>query len=583
MNAGIVLVHGYSGSPGDLAPLAAVLRSRFGDAAVTVAALPGHTGAAAPSFDEELFKKTLAEIILPSIKEGKNLILVGHSTGGTLMLSLLAEKKIAPALLVLAAVPKRIDTTYLQRWSAHRTGKSSIAFGDIAAAISFINRTGGRRIAGSFPVLALHGTEDDLVPAADCAAWEEGSFEGPVRTVRIPGAGHHLFEGPGSAMALDVISRAAADACETEDVRKVLDELVRVETEAAAFLERHPHSRRHLAASASGRSVLGKKPDLAEAASFEPVFANIEVTTRCNLSCAYCARAFRRIAPDDMPVERFRNILALLPHAYRVTLVGLGEPLLHPGIADIVAAASTDKRRVGLVTNAMLLDDAAGQALLDAGLSSIAFSIDAADQETAQKLRPGTDLERVVGNIKAFTKKARALDRPVSTALFTAVSIENISGLGAVVDLAATLSVHVMMMTDLNFAENRERTLWKGGDDDARALLRQAVSRAFQRPGPLGPWPRRVACPRYDRFLLLPPDSLIQRSTKRTWCGSPWQTIPVNVKGEVTVCDCQPDAAVGDLLSLPFDAIWNGDTLREYRRRMLSDAPPGKCLLCPRF
>lgn len=588
MNAGIVLVHGYSGSPDDLAPLAAVLRKRFGYAAVTVAALPGHSGRESPPFDEALFKREIEKAIAPYSGEGKMLVLIGHSTGGTLLLSLLAERKISPALLVLAAVPKRIDTSYLERWSAHRAGKSSIGFGDLAAVISLINRTGSSRITGSFPVLAIHGAEDELVPAADANGWGEGAFEVPVRTMPVPGASHHLFQGQGSGMALDIIQRTVNDALFMPDAgdEEVVNKVIAVEPEAERFLARSLLSRRHLARSASGRNVAGIQPDLSATSAEEPVFANIEITTRCNLSCVFCARAFRRTEPEDMPIEQFRQVLAHLPHAYRVTLVGLGEPLIHPGIGDIVAAAASGGRRVGLVTNALLLDDAAGTALLDAGLSSIAFSIDAADEAMAQKLRPGTDLDRVVGNIKAFTEKARATRRPVSTAVFTAVSTENIRGLDALVDLVAGLGVHVLMMTDLNFAENRERTLWKGGDDAAKTLLRQAVSRAFAKKLPVlsvHGLEEFGLISRYNRYLLLPPDSLFQRSAKRTWCCSPWQTIPVNVRGEVTICDCQPDAVAGNIWEQPFSSIWNCEKLTGYRTRMQSDDPPAECSLCPRF
>ncbi len=587
MGAGIVLVHGYSGSPADLAPLAAALRSRLDDTDVTVVALPGHTREFAPPFDEGVFKQELGETIASSLQEGRKLILVGHSTGGTLLLSLLAEKKIAPALLVLAAVPKRIDTTYLQRWSGHRTGKNSVAFADIAAAISFINRTGGCRIAGSFPVLALHGSEDDLVPAADAAAWEQGTFEGPVRTALVAAAGHHLFQGPGSGMALDIVLRAVMDALSSPEAadEEVIARVIAVEPEAKRFLALSPGSVRHLARSTSGLAVAGRMPAFAERAANEPVIANVEITTRCNLSCAYCARSFRAVPAEDMPLERFRNVLALLPHAYRVTLVGLGEPLLHPRLDECIAFAAGQGRRVGLVTNAMLLDRERAEGLLDAGLRSIAFSLDAPDQELASELRPGTDLNRVIRNIKGFLKAAKAFPG-VSTAVFTAVSRKTLPRLEELVDLVASLDVHVMMMTDLNFEQNRQETLWQGGGPGTAEAVRNAAARAFAKKLPVlsvhGLEEFGLAS-RYDRFLLIPPDSLCQRSAKRTWCGSPWQTIPVNVRGEVTLCDCQPDAVIGDLLSLPFDAIWNGDAMRDYRRRMLSDAPPGKCLLCPRF
>lgn len=587
MGAGIVLVHGYSGSPEDLGPLAAALRSRHGDTAATVVALPGHGAGAVPPFDDGPFKRHISQAAASYRKEGRKLILIGHSTGGALLLSFLAEQNVVPALLVLVAVPKRIDLSYLDRWSGHRTGKSSISFGDIAAAISFINRTGSRRIAGAFPVLALHGSDDELVPAVDASAWEQGTFEGAVRTVVIPGAGHHLFCGDKSGMAIDVVTRAVADALDppSDQDDEVITRLSDVEPEAKRFLGLSPLSARHLAQSPSGQSVVGRGPVLSDRAESEPVFANIEITTRCNLSCSHCARSFVETAGEDMTLETFRRVLALLPHAYRVTLVGLGEPLLHPRIADLVAEAAGRGRRVGLVTNAMLLDREQTRALLDAGLHSIAFSIDAPDQGLASEIRPGTDLDRLIENIKSFLEIMKET-RPISTAVFTAVSTRTARRLEELVDVIAGLGVHVLMLSDLNFEENEAKTLWKNVDAGTAGMVRKAVARAFSKKLPVlsvhGLEEFGLSA-RYERFLLIPPDSLYQRSTKRSWCCSPWQTAPVNVRGEVTICDCQPEAVAGNLLDVPFSAIWNGEAMKQYRQQMLSPEPPKKCLLCPRF
>jgi radical SAM protein with 4Fe4S-binding SPASM domain len=324
---------------------------------------------------------------------------------------------------------------------------------------------------------------------------------------------------------------------------------------------------------------------LSDLAEIEPVFANIEITTRCNLSCAHCARSFVKTPGEDMPLERFRQVLSLLPHAYRVTLVGLGEPLLHPRIADLVAEAASRGRRVGLVTNAMLLDRDQARALLAAGLHSIAFSIDAPDQELASEIRPGTDLERVIGNIRSFLEVMKET-RPISTAVFTAVSTKTVPRLEELMDVIAGLGVHVLMMSDLNFEENQAKTLWKNADAGTAGMVRKAVARAFSKKLPVlsvhGLEEFGLSA-RYDKFLLIPPDSLYQRSTKRRWCCSPWQTVPVNVRGDVTVCDCQPEAVAGNILSEPFSDIWNGEAMKRYRRQMQSPDPPKKCLLCPRF
>ena len=105
------------------------------------------------------------------------------------------------------------------------------------------------------------------------------------------------------------------------------------------------------------------------------------------LRCPHCARSFLARKEEDMTEDVFETVLDRLPHAYRVTLVGLGEPLMHPKIVDFVAKASSQGRRVGLVTNAMRLDNNLSQDLIDAGLASIAFSLDSAEPKVVSEVR----------------------------------------------------------------------------------------------------------------------------------------------------------------------------------------------------
>ena len=97
-------------------------------------------------------------------------------------------------------------------------------------------------------------------------------------------------------------------------------------------------------------------------------------------------------------------------------------------------------------------------------------------------------------------------------------------------------------------------------------------------------WPSTLSDGRWWTILdMLPPDHLVQRSVKQTWCCSPWQTLPMDVRGNATICDCQPQEIAGNILHQPFSEIWNGEVMTEHRRRMLESNPPEACKICPRF
>lgn len=582
MATGILLIHGFTGTLDDFGALPAVL-ARHGT--VRSLRLPGHGGSEPPRFDSEALTGAVAEAAREMVSLGLDLIVIGHSTGGNLALAALGGTDIPVSLVVLAASPPRVDASYLSRWQGHSPTGDAVSFTSLAALISLVNRTGSRGFSDRFPVLVVQGEEDELVPAAAAGLWEP-IFAGRARSVLVPGGRHHLFTGAGARFVEDVVSRAVADASHRPDAgdAAAMTILSAVEPEAERFLSRAGGAARHIALAPAGALLAERVPELSPRAAGEPLFLNIEVTTRCDLHCAFCARTRRKPALRDMPVETFSRILDLVPGGYRVTLVGLGEPLQHPDIAGLVAAAASKGRRVALVTNAMELSADKGRELLEAGLGAITFSLDAALPGPAETVRGGSRLERILDRIRQFT--ATDAGRGIPRAIFTAVSAQTLPHLEQLVRTAAGLGVDALMLSDLNFAANTGHTLWKTGSDEAAATVRRAVSLAFALGLPVLSVRglEELGLPqRYRKHLLVRPGTLLERSTRRGHCHTPWQTMAVNVDGSVNACDCQPETVAGNLLETPFSELWQGGVLREQRRRMLSDSPPQACLVCPRF
>jgi len=373
----------------------------------------------------------------------------------------------------------------------------------------------------------------------------------------------------------------------TEDERAAVRELETLEPEAAVFLRRSPYSARHLGGSPSGRALLGLGTAHEARADRAPVIANIEISTRCDLACVFCARTRLKPAPEDMTPETFRRVLDALPHAYRVTLVGLGEPLNHPRVAELVRLASREGRRVGLATNALRLDEPTARALLAAGLRTIAFSLDAAEPALCGALRPGADLERILENIRAFTSLARTTlrGRGLSTAVFTALSRRNAAALEVLVERVGTLGVGGLMLTDLNFPWNAADSVRAAAPEEA-AGVRRGLARARALGLPVLGVHGLESFGLRRRVRDFPPDpaaGLAAAARVPSHCHSCWQTAVVGVRGTLSVCDCQPEAPAGDLLRDPFAALWNGPVMQGHRSALLSRNPPGPCRHCPRL
>jgi len=586
MTPGVLLIHGYTGSPRDIASLKASIEAMPGPVEVSAILLPGHGDPIPPAFDPERFVPAIGSEAERFRRAGREIVIVGHSTGGILALSAIAEYGIVPRLLVLASVPNQIDGSHFDRWRIHSDGKSGISLTSMARMVSTTNRVGSETRSGRYPVLIVHGDRDELVPAGDAFAWRK-RFPGPVRTIVVPGGGHDLFNPDRGGFAADVIRRSAVDALHivTDEEKEILRDLTSAEPSAARFLARSPGSSRHLANSPGARVARGDPFEPGPFADTEPVFANIEITTRCNLRCAFCARTSVRREERDMTPDRFGRLLDLLPHAWRVTLAGLGEPLLHPGVADFVSEASSRGRRVTLATNAVLLTEEMSRRLIGAGLDAIVFSLDAVDAGPASAVRAGAPVETSIENIRTFAAVSSET-RPVARAVFSAVSSSTVPHLERLVEIVARLGVDVLMLSDLNFPANRSHTVWKNVDENTRTVLHRAVRKAFSLRLPVlsvTGLEEFAPAARYREHLLIPPARLYLRQKERRFCLSPWQTLPVDVDGTATLCDCQPGDPVGNVLDQPFGDLWNGSRIREHRRRMLEPLPGGACAACPRF
>ena len=109
----------------------------------------------------------------------------------------------------------------------------------------------------------------------------------------------------------------------------------------------------------------------------------ISVTDRCNLRCTYCMprEAFAHhafLAPDRMlnfdEIERLAGIFIELG-VRKIRLTG-GEPLLRPGLTELVRRLAARPVELALSTNALLLKRHAA-ALREAGLQRLNISLDA--------------------------------------------------------------------------------------------------------------------------------------------------------------------------------------------------------------
>lgn len=328
----------------------------------------------------------------------------------------------------------------------------------------------------------------------------------------------------------------------------------------------------------------------------------VEVTAACNLRCHMCLVRYR--PPIDrlrgsLSLERFRAIIDPLPSVDKVTLQGLGEPLLVPDLVDMVRLAASRGARVGFNSNGTLLTREKATRLIDAGLTWLHVSLDGATAATHESIRDGANFERIVRNVAALMelRSAKRVDRPAVWLVFVAMR-RNIAELPDVVRLAARLGVDGVRVQNLSHSftdtdpggEYRQirsfteaEALWLDASGD------EAVPTPGRSPRATFTLARAVA-DATGVCLRLPEDEADGPAEDGTepvrGCDWPWRATYVTHDAKVQPC-CMvmgsDRATLGDLSVAPLAEIWNGPAYRRFRRQLEGDAPPAVCHGCAEY
>lgn len=125
----------------------------------------------------------------------------------------------------------------------------------------------------------------------------------------------------------------------------------------------------------------------------------VESTTRCNLRCRMCVKQTGAGGPEgDFSPDLFFALEPALPGLEALVLSGIGEPLLHPGLEDLVRAARRrlpSKAWVGFQTNGLLLNGRRASSLVDAGVDRVCVSLDSVSRDAFRRIREGGEVDAV--------------------------------------------------------------------------------------------------------------------------------------------------------------------------------------------
>lgn len=292
-----------------------------------------------------------------------------------------------------------------------------------------------------------------------------------------------------------------------------------------------------------------------------PRRVQIEVTTRCNLRCPMCTH--RTLAVHrDMTHSDFAVIASRVCHegTERVILNGVGEPLLNPNIAKMVALCrSLSVPRVEIYTNGHMLTRERLREFADAGLTHLIVSIDGATQAAYKRVRQGGDYAAVWRNVKTAMESSA-----INTRIQYVLSDLNVADLPHLAQRAYEHGVlEIVVVRELAFVDWSSQSSFRTvrvGCQNPIPELDESVARF------------KAACAKLGVKYR------VRANESHTDCVHPFRDIYITVDGRVTPC-CRIQAGVytGNVLSAKLECVWNGVALRRWRKLLLQGEPPPVC------
>ena len=313
----------------------------------------------------------------------------------------------------------------------------------------------------------------------------------------------------------------------------------------------------------------------------------IESTTRCNEFCDQCPRTHLGREEDrDITPDEVRQIVDQIPGLERVVLHGLGEPLLNARLPEIISLLRERNIRALFNTNALLLNERRGRALIDAGLNQLRISLDGATPGMYARVRGVNEkaLPLIVRNLTAFELLKRELgaQHPETSLWFTAMR-ENFHELPDLIDIAVQTGIReVYVQRFIYFGRGlarKEQAIYRQEHERERQYLAEAEARC------------NAEGIRFTATGATTPTEYLNsdEASNRPWsaCQRPYQLAYITAHGNVFSCCFAPfdpgprsQKVLGNVFEQPFDAIWNGERYSAFRAAFESDTPWPHCAGC---
>lgn len=293
-----------------------------------------------------------------------------------------------------------------------------------------------------------------------------------------------------------------------------------------------------------------------------------ELTNVCNLNCIMCGRNATDFKSTMFSMDWFNYFEPMLDTVEEVTLMGWGEPTMHPNFEEMLRIIDRHAARKYFCTNGMRLDKLTN-AIFDNHVDVLAVSLDGATAEINNHIRRGSDIEKISESLANITriKKERGLKYPWINFVFCAMK-SNIHELPDLVRLASRIGideVKVVYLTAFNNILSSE-VLY-----DCQTDVRKIFDEAIRVSEELG-----IAI----KLPYIQGEDVAGYQAHKN-CFVTWRDFFLGSDGYIRPCMSTPIQFEKFDVNKPFVDIWNSEKYQAYRKivndETAMDSPCKRC------
>lgn len=290
-----------------------------------------------------------------------------------------------------------------------------------------------------------------------------------------------------------------------------------------------------------------------------PRHIQIEPTNRCNQKCIMCPRNEPNfdVPFGDMAFKDYIKILEQIPTITNLQLNGLGEPLLHPQIFDMIKEAKKRKIMVSINSNVVLINsfDKAKQ-LVDSGLDILKVSIDTADPEIYQQIRQVDSLNQAIEAVRLIIK-ARGNKHNPQIWFNSIIMQKNYKDIGKIWALGDELGVDFVRFKPVDtFDIYKDNEMKVVSQEELFTTIRSTIEQD------------KNLKVKHNLQEIIDNFSDYYRPKGMHPCFSPWLELYIQYYGGVRLC-CEFYSRkydVGNILEEGFKKVWNSPKIRQIRK-----------------